>query len=180
MGEIRSDVTPVLLFCGALYNDSDAYEEAKRRMSFEWGPVLLASESFNFDHTDYYQGEMGNEIKRVFLAFRNLITPSELALSKVVSSQIEQDLSRAGKRRVNLDPGYLHQAKVVLASSKDYSHRIYLDRGIYGEVTLAFSGGTYRVFEWTYPDYREERVLSFFNHARRLYVEQLKLGVSGT
>ncbi len=173
MGLIQ-DPSLVLFFCGVLFQDVRIYHEAKDRMIGKWGAILSESEIIDFHHTSYYQEEMGKKLKRVFLAFDDLIVPNNLPLLKVESNRIEQELARDGKRCVNIDPGYLHLAKVVLASTKDYSHRLYLNHGIYAEVTLRFEKGNYQSLEWTYPDYREERTLAFFNHARELYCERLK------
>ncbi len=172
MGQVRSVVEPVLLFLGILHGDADIYEEAKRRITREWGALLLESEAFVFDHTDYYKVEMGENLRRVFVAFKNLVSPGDLANVKTISGQIEGEFALNGKRKVNLDPGYLTLAKVVLASTKDYSHRVYLDQNIYADLTLRYVKGSYVPMEWTYPDYREEKTLAFFSQARKLYIHQ--------
>lgn len=174
MGKADQNPKPVLLFCGILFSSEDIFSEARACLAEAWGPVLIESVRMGFRHTEYYREEMGPGLSRVFLAFRDLIPPDSLAGVKVFSNRIEERLAREGKRRVNLDPGYLDAAKVVLASTKDYSHRIYLGGGIFAEVTLRYSLGTYGPLSTTYPDYRERETIAFFNRARACYREKLK------
>lgn len=169
MGRIRSEVERVLLLAGLLFRDADIDEQARKLMTAAWGPVLAESETFDFTHTDYYEKEMGGGLKRKFIAFSELINPVELPEIKIASNRMEEELSAAGKRRINIDPGYLDMAKLVLASTKDFSHRLFLGGNIFGEVTLRFIKGRFQPLEWTYPDYQEPQPLDFLKHARQLY-----------
>lgn len=175
MDELRPRVMPVLLFTGTLYKELAVFENSKEAMEKKWGPVLVASEPFEFRHSDYYADEMGESLTKVFTAFSELIAPDDLARIKRESNEIEEIFSSGGCRAVNIDPGYIALSKLVLASTKDYAHRLYLGNHIYGEVTLRYTDGTFQPLEWTYPDYREPLALEFFNHARKLYSERLKL-----
>jgi len=116
---------------------------------------------------------MGAGIKRQFVSFTRLILTEQLPAIKLLTNEIEQDLALNGKRRVNIDPGYLNLAKVVLATTKDYSHRLYLGQGIYGEVTLTYAKGKFNPFPWTYPDYQTQAYRQFFEEIREIYKNQL-------
>ncbi len=179
MGRIRSEVEPVLLLAGLLFRDADIDEQARKLMTAAWGSVLVESETFDFTHTDYYEKEMGGGLKRKFIAFSELINPVELPEIKIASNRMEEELIAAGKRRINIDPGYLDLAKLVLASTKDFSHRLCLGGNIFGEVTLRFIKGRFQPLEWTYPDYQEPKTLDFLKHARQLYSARKSQTVSG-
>lgn len=179
MGLIRSGVEPVLLFSGFLFHDADILKQALESLTAAWGPVLLESPAFDFTHTDYYRKEMGEGLKRKFVAFADLIAPTDLAKIKVASNRIEDGLAVSGKRRINIDPGYLDFAKLVLASTKDFSHRLCLGENIFGEVSMRYAKGQFQPLEWTYPDYREPQTLDFLNHARQLYAARRSQTVSG-
>ncbi len=142
-----------------------------------FGPVDAESSPFPFSSTDYYLSELGPNLKRKFLSFKSLIHPGRLAEIKVLTNQLERRfLRQEGKRRINIDPGYLESGKFVLATTKNQQHRIYLGEGIYGEVTLRFRRGRFEPWEWTYPDYRSGSYFDFLSRARRLYLEQLSEG----
>lgn len=149
--------------------------EAETSLDSAFGPLDLRSHIFAFTFTDYYQEEMGSHLYRYFVAPRTLITQDALPDIKHRTNEIERQFSDSGersRRRINLDPGYLTSAKVVLASTKDYAHRIYLDRGIYGDLHFRYEQGRYQPLPWTYPDYRTPEALTFFAEMRRFYLRQ--------
>ena len=120
---------------------------------------------------------MGRGLKRRFYSFSESIKPDRLVDIKLLTNEIEDRFSRSAdfpSRRINLDPGYISPAKLVLASTKNYSHRIYLAKGIYAEVTLYFEKGTFHSFPWTYPDYKSKEYLEIFNKIRGGYLKILK------
>ncbi|MFH1860257.1 MAG: DUF4416 family protein, partial [bacterium] len=94
---------------------------------------------------------------------------------KILTNSIEQEFIDKDKRRINLDPGYLNTAKLVLATTKDNSHRIYIGNGIYVEITLRFIAKTFRKMEWTYTDYQTQDYIEIFNSVRQLFMVQRKL-----
>ena len=160
---------PVKLFVGMLSNDITLFEELAGRLKEEFGHIDLQSPVWSWEHTDYYSKEMGRGLRRKFLFFKELINPGDIVGIKLKSIELErQYLAPGGGRRINLDPGYLNTAKVVLVSTKDFSHRIYLGQGIYGEVTLIYSHGSYRALPYTYPDFRTEAYRELFKRAREL------------
>ena len=167
---------PVKLFIGVLTSMTDIIPKAEQRLSQLFGAIDSRSESFLFDSTHYYDETMGTPIYRLFLAFSDLIEPSAIAEAKAKTNAIESDLSKEypdPPRPINLDPGYLEQSKIVLASTKNFYHRILISDGIYGEVTLHFEAGEWRSFPWTFPDYKSGRYDPFFSSLRELYRGQL-------
>jgi hypothetical protein len=126
-----------------------------------------------FDFTAYYESEMGANLLRKFIAFERPVSPADLAEIKLWTNGVEASFSEAAasrrppvRRPINLDPGYVTLSKLVLATTKDHAHRIYLDRGIYAEVTLRFLKGAFEPMPWTYPDYRTEAYRRFFEGVR--------------
>ncbi len=139
-----------------------------------FGPIDFQSHPLTFSFTDYYAAEMGSELTRIFASFATLVSPEKLAGIKLATNAIEDRFREGGDRRVNLDPGLLCLSRFLLATTKDGSHRIPLERGIYAEVTLLFERGSFRPVEWTYPDYRSPGYLSVLNAVRDLYKSQLR------
>ena len=174
MGKITAP-SNVKLFVGMLSRDVPLFGQLADRLSKLFGPCDLESPVWPWNHTAYYQKEMGAELKRKFIFFEKPVSPGDIAEIKLHTVKLESGyLNEKGGRRINLDPGYLDSAKVVLVSTKDFSHRIYLGRGIYGEVTLIFSGGDYRILPYTFPDFRTAKYMEVFKKARDIYRKQVK------
>jgi len=177
MGQVQSP-KPVKLFVGMLAARAEWLDRAAERLAARYGEVDLVSGTLPFSFTRYYEHEMGANLLRRFVSFRELIAPDRLPTIKRQANDLEQELAAslgaAVPRPVNLDPGYLAAGKIVLATTKDYSHRLYLGEGIYGEATLHFLKGRWEPWPWTYPDYRSESYATFFLDLRRRYLEQLK------
>ena len=173
MGKVREPL-PVKLVASMFAGQRELLEEAKARLSEEFGPIDYESELLPFDHTTYYAAEFGKGLVRQFVTFENLIDPGRLAEIKRLTNALEMEWARAGKRRINIDPGYVSHSKLVLATTKNYAHRIYLGKGIYAEVTLHYRDGTFRPWPWTYPDYASPPLIAIFNRIRQLYVRQLR------
>lgn len=142
----------------------------------KFGPVDFKSDIFEFKHTDYYYKEMGRPLYRHFVSFKKLISPDYLWKIKVYTNKEERKFLEKGKRQVNIDPGYLDFSKLVLASAKDFSHRIYLNKGIYAEITLIYREGEYRAVEWTFPDYACLSYREIFRQIRGIYESQIRKG----
>lgn len=179
MGKIRSPI-PVKLFLGMLSPDPSLFDACAEIIRTEYGPIDHQSDILPWSNTEYYREEMGPGIVRKFLFLARLRDPAELPEMKVFTDGIEKAFSaRSGgalQRRINLDPGYVTEAKVVLATAKDFSHRIYIGKGIYAEVTLRYSTNdrSFMPCEHTYPDYRTETYRSLFNGARDILRAALK------
>lgn len=161
----------VKLIVGLIYQDDAWAEEALKRLVRRFGTTDYTSQALAFDYTDYYAQEFGTRLQRKFVSFKKLIPPEKLAAIKNTTNAIESALSHKGKRRVNIDPGYLDLAKVILATTKDFAHRVYLGKGVYAENTLVFRNKCFTHYEWTYPDYRTPHYLRIFHAIRELYVK---------
>ena len=177
---IPREPKPVKLFVGLLCNHESLLRVVEEALTKRFGAIELASPPFPWEVTDFYEEEMGQKLLRKFISHLPLIQPDRLAEIKIISQELESGYLwvKGGKkgREVNIDPGYLDASKVVLATTKDASHRIYLGSGIYGEATLMFRHGAFQPHDYTYPDYRWPETLSFFGTLRSIYMEQLKLG----
>ncbi|MFW6006187.1 MAG: DUF4416 family protein [Candidatus Bipolaricaulota bacterium] len=176
MGE-PTEPKPVKLFTGLLTSRPEVLSSVEEDLRAEFGPIDLETELIPFDFTDYYRQEMGKGIKRKFVSFKDLIDPGDIADIKLNTNEAEEELSENLDvdlpRPINVDPGYVGLSKIVLATTKNYSHRIYLQDGIYAEVTLQYKDGAFRPLQWTYPDYRSDEYLEFFERVRTRYCEQL-------
>ncbi len=177
MGEIRPP-KPVKLFVGMLSSEPALFETCTDLLCSEYGSVDCRSEIVSWHYTDYYSAEMGLGLLRKFIFFERLMDPEELADVKVLTNRIEEQMAattdNAVRRRINLDPGYITEAKIVLATTKDYSHRIYIGKNIYAEVTLQQKGGRFTPLEHTYPDYRTDEYIRMFGKAREILREALR------
>ena len=169
MGAI-SQPSPALLLLAAFSRHDDALQWARETSQSRWGPVALTSDLFDFADTNYYQPTMGDGLRKVFFAFENLIDPVELIAIKRLTNELEEQYrashAHSEPRPLNLDPGYLTAAKLVLATTKDRDHRLYLGQGIYAEVTLHYHAGAWRARPWTYPDYARDDYHDFFRRCR--------------
>ncbi len=164
-------VAPVALFCGIIGSDSDLMDYAVNMLCPKYGKIDIVSRLIAFDGSDYYEAEMGKGLFRRFYSFLDLIPPDEIANVKLSTQGIEANycVNIAGeiRRQVNLDPGYIAPSRLVLATTKDFSHRVYLQKGIYAEVTLNFSKRGCRYLDWTYPDFRQDSYTEFFLEVRK-------------
>jgi len=172
MGRVRA-TEPALLFIGTLYSDTEIFDCSKKILEKHFGDILLVSPSVPWDYSSYYKDELGNPLFRQFIFFKTLIDPGVLADIKLNTNTIEDALSSGGKRCINLDPGYLTRSKIVLASTKNYAHRIYIGKGIYAEVTLIFKDGTYNPHLYTYRDYQDKTYIDIFMNAREILKKML-------
>ena len=167
-------VKPVKFFVGALYSDADRLARARELCEQRFGPIDFASQDFPFDVTDYYVPEMGAPIYRTFWSFAHLLPPESLVEVKLATNEIEDILSDEGKRKVNLDSGYLDYDKVVLASAKYNGQKIHLGRGIYADLTLHYEKGHFQPYPWTFPDFKSGRYEKVFLRMRELYKIQMR------
>ena len=131
-----------------------------------------------FDRTRYYEKEMGWPLYRRFLSFKKLIPPETLVDVKLKTNEVEKTYLKGGKRRINIDPGYISLERLILATGKNYTHRVYLREGIYADLTLIFKRGGFIPLEWSYPDYAHPEMIDCFNAVRSRYLKQLRGGSS--
>lgn len=157
-----------ILFVGAIYSSAEVFTAASAELRESFGDILLESPALPWNYTDYYENELTPPCYRSFVFFEADIDASYVVDAKLTAMKIEDRFSRGGARQINIDPGYMTLAKVVLVSRKNYSHRIYLGRGVFGEAELFYKDGIFNAFPYTYPDYRDTTFLDFFYAARSL------------
>jgi Domain of unknown function (DUF4416) len=177
MANLRQ-IDPVLLIIAAFSRHAQALEWGRSRLEQTYGPIGLASIPFEFTQTKYYESSMGTGLRKIFWAFRDLVSPEVLSSVKLQANALEMDLAQSGEypeaRPLNLDPGLLSLGKFMLATTKDQGQRIYIGNGIFAEVTLRYQGGSFVPWEWTYADYRQPCVHEFLLQAREYYRQQLR------
>ncbi len=173
MGSIRK-TQPVKLITGFIFKNEKILLKAESILRRYLGEFDFQSDIIPFTHTNYYEKELGKDLLRKFVSFKKLILPGKLSKIKILTNKIEVKLSYLPNRLINIDPGYVDLAKLVLASTKDFMHRIYLDKGIYAEVTLSYQDKNFKHWDWTYPDYRSPEYIAIFTKIREIYSRQIK------
>jgi hypothetical protein len=167
--------SPIKLFCGLIGSDESIARAVELLVPY-FGDIDCESPIIPFEFTGYYRAEMGERLRRKWIGFGELKKRSYLAPAKDVTVQIEGELSKDGQRTVNIDPGYVDNAQVVLATTKNFAHRIYIGMGYYAEVTMIYKDKDFQSLEWTYADYISQAGLDFFRHARNIYHGQVRPG----
>jgi len=127
-----------------------------------------------FDRTRYYEREMGGPLARTIVSFDRLMRPEGLVETKLKTNSLEDRFRRNGRRTVNVDPGYICLERLVLATGKNYTHRIYLSRGVFADLTLVYHRRSFRPLPWTYPDYADPEMIDLFNRLRNRYKSQVR------
>jgi hypothetical protein len=171
MGEVRIPLK-VKPICAVTFGKGIDLPLILSELEKLFGPVEDRSPVFDFSFTRYYQDEMGPDLKKTYCSFTNPVSPDALAGMKAAANGVERAWSAEGRRRVNIDPGYITGGKLVLASTKDFSHRVYLAQGIFGDVQLRYAHGKFHASEWTYPDYQTPLAMDFFDGVRKKLVSQ--------
>ena len=165
---------PVKLFAGMIYGSEDHYLTALNQLEKKFGRIEFESETFPFDHSDYYRKEMGADLNRSFVSFTSSIAQEMLREIKIFTVKLEKKfLNDSGGRAVNIDPGTISLANLVLASTKDYAHRIYLGGEIFAEVSMIYKDNAFRPLPWTYPDYQRLEVAEFLLRVRNNLKEEI-------
>ena len=168
---------PAKLIVGIISSQRTYFERTEKELQALFGPADLKSPSFPFDLTNYYEEQMGTNLERVFLSFVGLVAPETLSALKIQTNALEQKIRQeSGKdfRMVNIDPGILTASALIMATAKDFSHRIPLFQGIYGHLEFLFTKQGIRTLDWTYPDFKREGYQKFFLDVRRIYLGQVK------
>jgi len=166
--------TPAKLLIGLFLKEKRFIVPVTKALTEKFGPVDMASAWFLFNFTTYYEKEMGAPLFRRILVFKPLIKQGDLAQIKLITNTLEREYSKDSKRLINLDPGYLLRERFVLATCKNYSHRIYIGRQIYADLTLMYIKGRFKTLPWTYPDYADKKMLAYLERVRNKYVIDLK------
>jgi hypothetical protein len=170
----RSDFPLEKLIIGVLTTIPDRRDELRALLEAAFGPADWESPVYNFTFTDYYNPEMGSGIKRYFLSFADLVNPSRLPDIKIRTNLLEDRFRESGNRKINLDPGSMSIDRLVLATTKNRGHRIPLQNGIYGEITLIYQNRNFQPLPWTYADFRTEAYRTLLKEVRKRYLNQLK------
>lgn len=162
MGRIKP-APKAKLFAGIMYSNEKLCKKAVRELEKKFGRIEEESSPYDFTQfSNYYCDEIGEKVLKKFVVFSRPIDRASLASIKIWTNKLEQKLAKNGKRKINIDPGYLTIHNLVLASTKDRSHRIYLGKGIYADLTLLFDKNGCRQFSHTFPDFRSEIARDFF------------------
>ena len=166
---------PGKLIFGLIYRESTSARSCWEELELLGGPWDFISAVTAFHFTGYYEKEMGTSLFRRWGCSRRLVSQDQLAAIKLKTNELETRWEVEGRRRVNVDPGILSAERLVLATGKNYIHRIYLGSGVYGDLTLIYSKGSYRPLPWTYPDYQVPETIAMFNILRKRYRMQLQI-----
>jgi len=169
VAEIRR-VGPVKLLCAVTFAQNIDLHSVEERLTGLYGLIDDRSDEFEFSYTDYYEREMGKNLKKIFLSFKKLINPGDLSGIKITTNEIEKEFSEGQNRRVNLDPAYLTGSKLVVASAKNFAHRIYIGEGIYGDLQLQYRHNEFWPHPWTFPDYKTDLAINFLKRVRKKFL----------
>ena len=162
------------LVIGLFLKEKDLITPVATDLTEKFGSVDMVSSWFPFNYTTYYESEMGGPLFRRVFTFRRLVKQSALAGIKLITNDLELKYSDNSKRMVNLDPGYMVHARFVLATGKDFTHRIYIGKGIYADLTLIYTKGAFQQLPWTYPDYADRKMLDYLELVRNRYLTDIK------
>jgi hypothetical protein len=171
---------PVKLIASLFSGDGDLIGDVLRALSERFGRADFISAPVPFTYTDYYEKEFGPSLIRRFVAFERLIRPEALPEVKLWTNALEKRLTVEGRRRVNIDPGYLAKAHLILATGKGYTHRPCLREGVYADLTLIYQDKSFHTLPWTYPDYAGAEVIGMLTRIREKYLLQLKGKAAGS
>ncbi len=165
---------PVKLICGIIYLNEEIYLKTKNILQKKFGKIDFESKLIPFNFTNYYSKEMGGCLYRRFISFKKIKLPNKFVNIKLYCIKIEKLFSLNNKRKINIDPGYINESKLVLTTTKDFSHRIYLNKGIFAEVTLIFKKDVFSDLPTTFPEYRKEQYKKIFYAIRDTYKNDIK------
>jgi len=166
---------PVKLIFSVFAQDVNLITDVIEILTDSYGPPDWIGKIVAFDYTDYYCAEMGKNLVRRFLSMEHLIRPETLPDIKLAANAIEDQFTVDSQRRVNIDPGYISKTNLILATGKNFTHRLYLRDGIYADLTLIYQGRQFRELPWTYPDYAAEEQKKMFNIIRDKFLLQLRM-----
>ncbi len=172
MGQIV-EPSKVKLIAALLWNESVKIEDVYRRIEREWGPIEEYSTVYDFTHTGYYKDEFGERLQKQFVSFENLSDINTMPEIKIKGNALEKEFLTGENRRVNIDPGYIANAKLVMPTTKNLPHRVYIGRNIYADLQLIYKKPSFQSILWTFADYKEPFNLDFFNRVRERYMVQL-------
>ncbi len=165
---------PAKLVIGILMKEKALLPRVTEMLCERFGQMDMVSPWLPFDYTPYYEPEMGSPLFRRMLTFASLTEQHSLPEIKCFTNEIESEFSENGNRKINIDPGYMVRERFVLATGKNFTHRIYIGKGIYADLTLIYTKGAFQKLPWTYPDYADEKIRTHLELVRRKYINDLK------
>ena len=172
MGQIV-EPSKAKLIAALLWNEAVNISEVYARLEKEWGPIDAYSAVYDFIHTGYYKDEFGERLKKQFVSFERLVDINTIPDIKILGNELENGFHTGQNRAVNIDPGYIANAKLVMPTTKNLPHRVYIGKNIYADLQLIYKKPTFQTILWTFADYKEPFNLEFFNKVRDRYMEQL-------
>ncbi|MDD5253999.1 MAG: DUF4416 family protein [Candidatus Nanoarchaeia archaeon] len=164
----------VKLFCGILYLREEDLSLILKKLEKKFGSIEEMSLPYDFVFTSYYEPEFGKNLKKRFVVFKKLIDPKNISNIKLFTNNLENKVVKRGKRKINIDPGYISVDQLILPTAKPRPHRIYLEKGVYADHTYIFKKNEVITFQHTFPDFKQNFVKEFFLNLRRKYLNQLK------
>jgi len=162
---------PAKLVCSIFSQQEGLINRVVDALHGTYGNTDFKSPVIPFDITSYYEPEFGSSLKRIFISFAELVSQDALVDIKYVTNKLEQEFSLEAKRQANIDPGILTAERLVLATGKNFTHRIYLGRGVFADLTLIYKKDSFMTLPWTYPDYASKEVIVFWNNVRKAYLK---------
>ena len=170
--------SPAKLVIGMFMQNRELVVPIAEALEKRYGPIDIVSKWFSFDCTNYYEKEMGPGLSRRMFSFQSLISQDALADIKHFTNALEQKYAAQRTRQINIDPGYLLLERFVLATGKNFAHRIYIGRHIYADLTLIYHDNAYNPLPWTYPDYLQADMTVFLHRVREKYIYDKKMMAS--
>jgi len=165
---------PVKLICGVLRHPDQPVQAIHLAIEQRWGPIAEQTVWFDFSHTQYYKKEMGDGLKKQYLSIESLVAVDRMPAIKMESNNAENQFSKEGRRRANIDPGYMADAKVLMVTTKNLAHRVYIGQNLFVDLQLIYKKDSYYPTPWAFADIREPVVIRFFNTVREGYQRQLR------
>ena len=147
-----------------MYSNKEEYDKVKTILETKFGNIKAESHPYNFDQfTSFYEKEMGKNLVKTFIVFNKGIEKKDLVKIKQQTTEVEKEFAVNNNRIINLDPGYLSEKELVLASFKrGTNYKEDLGEGVYAHKVLEFKDGKAEIFWHTFPDYRVEENQEFF------------------
>ena len=172
-----SPFKPVKLICSIIASSDEVFLAGEHHLKHLYGDIDASSDAFAFTFTDYYEKEMGTGLFRRFFSFGRLVQPEVLSAVKIRTNRLEVEIGRdfrSSKRIINIDPGYCSAAALIMATTKDFAHRVPLRDGIYAHLEFLFGRREIKLLPWSYPDYNSEGYKAFFLRVRKIHLAQIR------
>lgn len=171
-------IFPAKVVCGVLHHPEVDLVALESQLEAKWGTIQHRSPSYPFSEgSQYYCHETGEEHHRYFLSFQDLVHPEKLSEHKRWAMEMETWAKTQwphSPRPINLDSGLIQRGRFVLATTKDFAHRIYCARGIYAEVTATLHKREVKSLPWTYPDIAQHHYDTFLLRCHQSLIEDAR------